>query len=57
MSKTQEEMIALLGSMCHTANDELNHRRADEILCQALQILGWSDLVDEYQGMQEDWQY
>ena len=47
--KTKEEVIKELKSLQDYGDTEINHIKADELLCEFLTYLGYKDVVDEYE--------
>ena len=45
---TREEAIAVLENCQHEYDEEEAHKKADEVLCDLLTTLGYSDVVAEW---------
>lgn len=49
---TREEAIAVLKELQDTGGDvEMDHIRADDVLCEMLKTLGFEDVVIEYDAI------
>lgn len=45
---TREQALERLRE-CHTDDEEIDHVRADRVLCELLVSLGYGDVVEEYE--------
>lgn len=52
MNMNEIEAMDELDATCFTGDPELDHRRADSILCKFLRDLGYDDLVDLYEQVE-----
>lgn len=50
-----EQYIEELKSLANYSDPEMNHFRADEILCEALEYLGHKSLVEAYNNVEPKW--
>lgn len=48
---SEEEMIERIKCNCFTGNSEVDHEKADEILCDILRLLGYERLADTYESV------
>ena len=48
MNISEESAILAIQTECFTDDEEIDHKRADAILCEFLRSLGYNDLVDEF---------
>ena len=49
MNMNEIEAIDEIDTLCFTGDVELDHRRADNIICRFLRSLGYDELVDLYE--------
>lgn len=47
------EVMDEMDVTCFTGDPELDHKRADNILCRFLRDLGYDDLVDLYEQVEK----
>jgi len=48
VDELEQEAIIYLKENCYSIDTEANHIEADNTLCDVLRILGYTDLVSEY---------
>lgn len=46
---TEQEAIQEIENKCHSGDKEMDHSRADEVLCDFLKSLGFFDLVEAWE--------
>lgn len=47
------EAIFEIKDKCHTKDEEVDHERADDIICNFLNGLGYTELVDAFQDVKK----
>lgn len=51
----EQEVIRRLVEECHSPNTEANRLHADNILCEFLKALGYTDIVSAYISIYKDY--
>ncbi len=54
---TEEEYVQKLKDACASGDTEIAHSISDEILCDAIEQLGWTDLASEFRKQSKDFWY
>lgn len=45
--------VTIFNEQCYTGDLEVDHAKADEILCQLLTELGFGEIVDKYEDVEK----
>lgn len=49
--KLNEATLHILRKLCKTGDQEMDHVRADDALCDLLRSLGYDDVVDAFEAV------